>query len=508
LVMRLPTRKAATIAGVVVALGYSLIAGFSVPSQRTFYMLLVFAVALWSGRQLAISQVLAMALLIVVVLDPWAVSSPGFWLSFGAVTILAYALGGRVGESHWFKTVLKTQYAVTIGMAPLLLVLFGQASVISPIANAFAIPLISFIVTPLALLGSFLPANMLTDIPLHLSYKALEIGMFALKWLNQLPVATWQQHEPAAWTLIPAILGVLWLMLPRGFPMRWMGLLGFLPILLLVPTRPALGNMKVTVLDVGQGLSVVVQTAKHSLVYDAGPKYNEQSDAGSRIVVPFLNGEGIKNVDGLVVSHNDIDHSGGMVSVLALMPVAWLDSSLPEDADISPSQRKMRCYAGQHWIWDGVQFEVLHPRVESYMDEHIKDNDRSCVLKVTSQAGSLLLTGDIEKADELELINLRADKLKSDVIVVPHHGSKTSSTPDFITAVIPSVSIFTNGYLNRFGHPKPVVFERYQATKSLLYRSDYDGAIEMNFANKRNIQILSWRNQYKRYWQDSFEPLN
>ena len=190
------------------------------------------------------------------------------------------------------------------------------------------------------------------------------------------------------------------------------------------------------------------------------------------------------------------------------MPVTWLDSSLPEDADVPAVQTKMRCFAGQRWVWDGVQFEMLYPRAESYDDANIKDNDRSCVLKVTSQAGSVLLTGDIEKPDELELLNLETDKLKSDVIVVPHHGSKTSSTPDFIAAVAPSVSIFTNGYLNRFGHPKPVVFERYQATQSLLYRSDYNGAIEMNFVSKRNIQIVSWRNQYKRYWQDSFEPLN
>ncbi len=508
LMVRLPARKAATIAGVIVALIYSLVAGFSVPSQRTFYMLLVFAIALWSGRQLVISQVLAMALMIVVLLDPWAVSAPGFWLSFGAVAMLAYALGGRIGQIHWFSAALNTQYAVTIGMLPLLLVMFGQASIISPIANAFAIPLISFVVTPLALLGSFLPANLLTDVPLHLSYKALEVGMLALKWLNQLPMATWQQHEPASWTLIPALLGVLWLLLPRGFPMRWLGLLGFLPMLFIVPVMPAIGDMKVTVLDVGQGLSVVVQTAKHNFVYDAGPKFNEQSDAGSRIVVPYLHGEGIKKVDGFVVSHNDIDHSGGMASILALMPVTWLASSLPEDADIAARQRKMHCFAGQRWVWDGVQFEMLHPLAESYQDERIKDNDRSCVLKVTSQAGSILLTGDIEKLDELELINLEADKLKSDVLVVPHHGSKTSSTPDFIAAVAPNVSIFTNGYLNRFGHPKPAVFERYQATKSLLYRSDYNGAIQLDFVNHQKIQILSWRNQAKRYWHDTFEPVN
>lgn len=504
LVMQLPTRKAATIAGVVVALLYALIAGFSVPSQRTFYMLLVFAVALWSGRQLVISQVLAIALLIVVMLDPWAVSSPGFWLSFGAVAMLAYALGGRVSQAHWLQTAVNTQYAVTIGMLPLLLMLFGQASIISPIANAFAIPLISFVVTPLALLGSFLPI----DMPLHLSYKALEVGMVALKWLNQLPMATWQQHEPAAWTVIPAMLGALWLLLPRGFPMRWIGALGFLPILLIVPMRPALGDMKVTVLDVGQGLSVVIQTAKHSLVYDAGPKYNKQSDAGSRIVVPFLHGEGVIKVDGFVVSHNDIDHSGGVASILGLMPVTWLASSLPDTADIPATQRKMHCFAGQRWSWDNVQFEILHPRVKSYDHANIKDNDRSCVLKVTSQAGSVLLTGDIEKPDEHELINLEADKLKSDVIVVPHHGSKTSSTPDFIAAVAPRISIFANGYLNHFGHPKAVVFERYRATQSFLYRSDYDGAIEMNFVYKQNIQISSWRNRHKRYWQDTFYLTN
>jgi len=504
LMMHLPTRKAATIAGVIVALIYSLVAGFSVPSQRTFYMLLVFAVALWTGRQVVISQVLAIALLTVVLLDPWAVSAPGFWLSFGAVAMLAYAFGGRIGQIHWFKTALKTQYAVTIGMLPLLLVMFGQASIISPIANAFAIPLISFVVTPLALLGSFVPV----DAPLHLSYKVLEVGMSVLNWLNKLPFATWQQHEPVAWTFIPAMLGVVWLLLPRGFPMRWLGLLGFLPMLWIVPMRPAMGDMKVTVLDVGQGLSVVVQTANNNLVYDAGPKYNEQSDAGSRIVVPYLLGEGIKKVDGFVVSHNDIDHSGGMASVLALIPVTWLASSLPEDADIPITQKKIQCFAGQSWAWDGVHFETLHPSAASYEDDAIKDNDRSCVLKVTSQAGSILLTGDIEKSDELELINLDAKKLKSDVLVVPHHGSKTSSTSDFIAAVVPSVSIFTNGYLNRFGHPKPEVFERYQTTKSLLYRSDYNGAIQMDFVNHHPIKILNWRNQDKRYWHDSFKSLD
>jgi competence protein ComEC len=418
--------------------------------------------------------------------------------------MLSYALGARVGQTHWFKSALQTQWAVTIGMVPLLLVMFNQASLISPIANAFAIPLISFVVTPLALLGSFLPI----DLPLNLSYKALDFGMIALKWLNQLPMATWQQNAPAIWTLLPAMIGMLWLLLPRGFPLRWLGMIGFLPMLLIAPIKPNAGDMKVTVLDVGQGLSVVVQTQTHTLLYDAGPKYNEQSDAGSRIVVPFLRGEGIAKLDGFMVSHNDLDHSGGMASVLALMPVTWLASSFSQKIEAPETHNKISCFAGQVWSWDNVKFEVLHPAMDSYADEKITDNNRSCVLKVTSQAGSILLTGDIEKEAELALLNSVTEQLKSDVLTVPHHGSKTSSSDGFITAVAPNVSIFTTGYLNRFGHPKPLIIERYQSFGSIMYRSDYDGALVIdyvnNLSNKNKITLSSWRAQHPHYWQDTY----
>lgn len=503
LALAIPTRKAATFAGVLVAFIYALMAGFSVPTQRTFYMLLVFASALWSGRQVAIARVLAIALFVVVLLEPWAVNAPGFWLSFGAVAVLAYAFGARIGHTHWLKATIKSQWAVTIGMLPLLLVLFNQASIISPIANAFAIPLISFVVTPLALLGSFFP----DDAPLHWAYQVLDVGMWALSQLNNLPIVTWQQHTPAVWTLLPAVFGVVWLLLPRGFPLRWLGLLGFAPMLFILPARPLQGEMQVTVLDVGQGLSVVVQTAKHTFLYDAGPKYNAQSDAGSRIVVPYLRGEGISKLDGFMVSHNDIDHSGGMTSILALMPVSWLDSSLPEEYVVPKNLETvpletMQCYAGQNWAWDGVEFEVLHPSLESYGDETLKDNERSCVLKITSASGSVLLTGDIEKNNELVLVEDQPDMLKSDVLIVPHHGSKTSSTHAFIDAVSPSVSIFTPGYLNRYKHPTPEVLARYQATNSVLYRSDQHGALILQFKNNHNFHISPWRQTYQRYWHD------
>lgn len=508
LVTRLPARKAATLAGMLTAVVYALIAGFAVPTQRTLYMLMVFALALWTGRQLIISQVLALALFVVVLLDPWAVISAGFWLSFGAVAMLSFALGARIGHIHWFKATLQTQWAVTIGMVPLLLVMFNQISIVSPFANSIAIPIISFIVTPLALLGSFLTI----DFALKLAYHALDICMMLLNWFNQLPDIVWQQYSPPKWTLLPAMIGVLWLLLPRGVPMRWLGYLGLLPMLLIAPQRPNTGDMKVTVLDVGQGLSVVVQTATHTLLYDAGGKYSEQADAGSRIVLPFLRGEGIDKLNGFIVSHHDTDHSGGMRTVLAQMPVSWLASSLPDSAAQHINTKHLKCFSGQRWAWDGVDFQMMHPQLESYEDAALTDNNRSCVLKISSAAGSLLLTGDIERPVEIALLeqqknNQGSSALKSDVMIAPHHGSKTSSSVEFISEVQPKLTVFTAGYLNRFRHPRPEVVARYEHAKSKILRSDYHGAITLNFVNDDldgQINVTGWRKQNRRYWHDIY----
>ncbi|PKO47318.1 MAG: DNA internalization-related competence protein ComEC/Rec2 [Betaproteobacteria bacterium HGW-Betaproteobacteria-22] len=502
---KVPARKAATLAGMLTALSYALVAGFSVPTQRTLYMLMVFGLALWSGRQFVISQVLALALLVVVVIDPWAVLAAGFWLSFGAVAILSYALGARVGQTHWLKASIQVQWAVTLGMLPLLLILFHQASIISPVANAFAIPLISFFVTPLALLGSFLHL----DWPLHLAYLILNFCVQLLQWLDGASVAVWQQHAPPTWTLLPALLGMMWLLLPSGVPLRWLGLFGVLPMVVLIPDKPELGEMKVTVLDVGQGLSVVVQTKRHVLVYDAGARFNQQSDAGGRIVVPYLQGEGVRKLDGVVISHDDNDHSGGASSLMTLMSVDWLASSMPDATRLPKANEKMKCYKGQHWQWDGVDFEILHPHLDDYAQSAISDNNRSCVLKVSSTSGSVLLTGDIEKQIEFALISEYADsgaKLKSDVLIAPHHGSKTSSSSEFLQEVQPSLAIFTAGYLNRFKHPRPEVVARYQEAGSLTFRSDYHGALILNFSAQENkIHVSSWRQQNKRYWHNQYD---
>lgn len=512
LVMRLPARKAATLAGVVIAFIYVLLAGFAVPAQRTLYMLLVFALALWSGRQVPISQVLALALLTVVVLDPWALISAGFWLSFTAVAVLAYAFAGRAGKTHWLRIALYSQWAVTLGMLPLLLFMFHQASIVSPVANAFAIPLISFLVTPLALMGSFLPIDSL----LELAYFALEICMQILTWLNHAPTAVWQQHAPSPWTLLPAGLGMIWLLLPNGFPLRSLGFVGLLPMFFLLPHHVAEGDMKVAILDVGQGLSVVIQTAHHHLLYDAGPKTSTQSDAAKRVILPYLLGEGINKLDMLMISHDDVDHAGGMSTLLANIPVKHISSSLAFlKTEAYPELVHQNCAAGQHWVWDGVHFDVLHPQQDV---AKITDNNRSCVLRVRSNAGSLLLTGDIEKPAEQQIL-ARASMssgevdLKTNVLVAPHHGSKTSSSDAFVAATAPDFVVFANGYLNRFRHPNARVLSRYEAIGSKVLRSDYDGAILLEFMSgqaksttkKSGYSMTRWRQDYQRYWHDKYQ---
>lgn len=511
LVMWLPTRKAATLVGVSVAFFYVLLAGFAVPAQRTLYMLLVFALALWSGRHVLISQVLSLALLAVVVLDPWAVIASGFWLSFTAVAVLAYAFSARIAVTGWFKAALQSQWVVTVGMLPLLLLLFHQASIISPVANAFAIPLISFVVTPLALLGSFLPVDLL----LKLAYHVLLLCMQMLNWLNQAPNVVWQQHTPPIWTLLPASVGVIWMLLPNGFPLRGLGLLGLVPMLLVSPARIAEGDMKVAILDVGQGLSVVVQTAHHTLLYDAGPKSSAQSDAAKRVIVPFLQGEGIAKLDAFIVSHDDVDHTGGMETLISNFPIGVMSSSLsPDRTQRYPAIHHQNCEAGQSWTWDGVRFIVLHPYS---IQQNASDNNRSCVIRVTSASGSLLLTGDIEKLAEQQMIAAKSTSsdtlaLKTDVLVAPHHGSKTSSSYSFVAATAPSLTVFTVGYLNRFKHPAAEVIARYQAAGSQTLRSDHDGAILLQFvANEQGkpfktlaYQVIRWRQHYQRYWHDRY----
>lgn len=499
LTIKLPARKAATLVGALIALAYSLIAGFSIPTQRTLYMLSVFAIALWVGRYISISRVLAYALLIVVLLDPWAVLAAGFWLSFGAVAVIAYALNGRLKKPHWLSAAVTTQWAVSLGLMPLLLIMFQQVSIISPIANALAIPAISLIVVPLTLLGALLPIDWI----LLLAYQAIELCMIALQWMASSSLSVWQQQAPPFWTLPLAILGVLWVLLPRGFPMRWLGLFAILPMFLVQSPKLPTGAMRVAVLDVGQGLAVLVSTQQHNLLYDTGAKYSAQSDSGSRVILPYLRAIGVRHLDAMVVSHEDNDHSGGMQSILEQMSVKQVLGSMPSDHPALDKRPYQYCHEGQSWQWDGVKFDMISPLEHSYMKTNISDNNRSCVLRITSQFGRILIPGDIERDVEYALLDSDY-ALQSDVLIAPHHGSKTSSTGAFIEEVKPRAVVFTAGYLNRFHHPHPSVIRRYEAMDTKMYRSDWDGAVILDFASESGIEITRWRQHARRYWHHDF----
>ncbi len=497
LTLRLPARKAAALAGFLAALSYTLLAGYAVPAQRTLYMLAVIAAALWFGVASAPGTILAAALFAVVALDPWAVLAPGFWLSFGAVAVILFVTLHRVGSMHWLRVWAQTQWAITIALVPLLLALFQQVSLISPVANAFAIPIVSLGVVPLALAGMMLPF----DAVLRLAHTVTAVCMHALEWLSAAPAAVWEQQAPQAWAVAAAAAGAVWLLMPRGFPSRALGAVAFLPLFLVLPDAPGEGALRLTVFDVGHGLSVLAQTRHHALVYDAGPAFSSGADTGNRIVVPYLRAAGVRELDGMIVSHDDADHHGGAGSILQAFPVGWLMSSLP-DFDPLPLQADdaLRCYAGQHWDWDGVRFEVLHPLRASYEESGIRDNDRSCVLRISTAHAGVLLPGDIQLDSEAALLDGDASRLRADVLVVPHQGSRSSSSTAFVAAVHPRAVIFPVGYRNRFGHPHPEVVARYRSVNAALLRTDEDGAVTLTLAPGAPMRLEPYRAVYRRYW--------
>jgi competence protein ComEC len=502
LAVRIPAQRAAALSGVAMALSYSLIAGFSVPTQRTFFMLSAVAAALWTGRATSATRLLAFALVAVLLLDPWAVRAPGFWLSFGAVAAIFFVTSHRTGRPSSVHGALATQFAVTLGLLPLTLMLFQEVSLVSPVANAFAIPLISLVVVPITLIGALVP----WDFPLVLAHDIMAWCGMALAWLASMPDAVWQSHAPPLWTVALAMAGVTVLMLPRGAVPRYLAVPLMVPMFTVLPPTPAMGGFRVALLDVGQGLATVVRTATHTLVYDTGPSWNPDSDSGNRIVVPYLRGEGLRKLDALIVTHDDDDHAGGARSIVAARDPFWVLTSLDPGRDnLTGAREVMRCEYGDAWKWDGVVFEILHPQAAHYRDEGRKTNNLGCVLKVTGPGGTLLMAADIEKKAEYELLALDPDALKADVLVIPHHGSRTSSTDAFLDAVKPDIALLSVGYRNRFRHPNAQVMARYDARRIPVYRTDREGAIFLDFSAQAGQKpaLESYRRQYRRYWLDS-----
>ena len=544
LTSRVPARKLAAVVGAAFAFGYVLLAGAEVPAVRTLCMLLVAAAGLWLGRPGTATVVWLWSLVAVLLCDPWASLSPGFWLSFGAVGLLLYAGSGRLfmaaspgiasraGES--LRDAARAQWVVTVGLVPGTLALFQQVSVVSALANAVAIPVVTLAVVPLALTAIAIPL----DAPWQAAHAVLALLMRYLEWLSAWPTAAWASHSPRGWTVGVAIAGVLWLVAPRGVPGRLAGVIWMLPMALVIPPPVPWGSVRLTVLDVGQGLAVVIATHGHAMVYDTGPRYTDTADAGGRVIAPFLRAAGVGRLDALIISHADTDHSGGALSILRAVPVERLIASLPgehpimsairpsqgansaswgaerrlmpqapeEPADIPRGKRPTLCEAGLRWEWDGIAFAILHPRGSDRGNPARKSNDLSCVLHIASSSGSVLLTGDIEALSEGELLERDAPRLRADVIVVPHHGSRTSSTEPFIAAVAPRIAIVAAGYRNRFHHPRAEILARYQRAGADRFRTDREGAITVTLGGERGFDVQRERERRRRYWYDAMGP--
>ena len=474
----------AGLAAMVAATGYALLAGLALPTQRALLMLAVVFASRLSRRCVLPSDALALALLAVVVVDPHSVRSPGFWLSFVAVAAILLVLATRPAADSRsitgrIRTLARVQLAVTVGLAPITLGVFAEQSLVSPLVNAVMIPLVGAIIVPVVLLGllagTVVPeggAAMLTASALALD----AIWPFIERIGAHAPMLR-ASGAIAGWQIAAAAVGVLILFAPRGAICRWLGLVWMLPMLVVRPAPIAPGAYRMTMLDVGHGLSVVVETAGHVLVYDTGPRIGTRLDAAALAVLPYLARRGHDRVDRVVLSHGDSDHVGGFPRLVESVAVG----AVAANGAVAARRPDIPCTAGRRWEWDGVSFEVLHP-VEGAAGF---ENDDSCVIRIESPGGSALLAGDIERAGEAALVAREGRALSSDVLVVPHHGSNTSSTPGFVDAVSPSIALSSSSMRGRFSLPHPAVAARYEGADIELLTTARCGAISVDFSASR-----------------------
>ena len=497
-----PAPHAALAGGLLLALAYAVFSGWGVPSQRTIWMLASVGLLRLSGKQWPWPVVWALACAVVVTVDPWAVTQAGFWLSFVAVGVLFASSAGddlerSSGVVAKLRAMLREQWVITVALTPLTLLLFGQISVVGLAANALAIPWVTLLVTPLAMLGVLVAP--LWDLA---GWSITALGWY-LQWLAQLPFATFSVAQAPLWAAAAGLCGGVLLAMRLPWALRTAGLPLMLPVLLWQPALPPEGEFELLAADIGQGNAVLVRTAHHALLYDAGPRFSRESDAGHRVLVPLLRALDVK-LDTVVLSHRDSDHVGGAHAVLSMQAGAQLLSSIEHDHALQAVRPVRRCLAGNSWSWDGVDFTLLHPQAADY-DSAAKPNALSCVLRISSQARGAdrparvaLLAGDIERAQEARLVADGA-ALKADVLLVPHHGSKTSSSAVFLDAVAPRLALVQAGYRNRFGHPAREPMERYRERQVMVLDSPHCGAV--TWTSTQPGEVHCQRIEAMRYWQ-------
>ena len=539
----IPVGKVAAIAGFLTAFIYAWLAGFQIPAQRTMYMVGVVAYALWSGRNPRSFDIWWWALAFVLLIDPMAPYTPGFWLSFGAVAAILFAMGNSSGllgiptgkelEVHWIyritqalREACRVQAVVTIALLPLTLYWFYQVSVVSPLANAFAIPLVSYVVTPLAIAGALLPEFIGKWLVL-LAHIAMEYLAIALDWMANWNWSVVWAPQPEWWILLFSSVGIIYAIRPGSLVNDWrMRTLALsLSIPLFIPllsfsnlTALSAGEFRATVLDIGQGTAVLLETTNRKLLYDTGPIQGKRDDAGQRVILPYLRGRGIDQIDRMVISHSDSDHVGGAATLLKQIQFDSMMGSLPSNNPLLQNlqARKVQsipCRFGQRWIWDGVEFIVWHPNEDTLFEGQYsrKPNEMSCVLEVRNQNASFWLTGDVEKQGEAEIVErLDQSRLaeigdKQLIFMAPHHGSKTSSSLDLLKGLRPDQAFAQNGYRNRYGHPHPTVSSRYRELRIPFYQTPITGAQIWTFKNHTKPSTQFWRRDINRLWHRSVQ---
>jgi competence protein ComEC len=497
-------RDAAVVAGALAAFAYSLLAGWSVPTQRTMVMIACAAAAVLLRRRLGVADGLGLCVIGVLLLDPLAPLAPGFWLSFGAVAAILYGATGHVRTPGFLQSYLLVQAVVTLGLVPVLAGSFGAVSLVSVLVNLYAIPLYTLLIVPAVLVASAvaIAADDAGAVLLHWTGRLIELTWPLIAVPASWPLATWSvaRLDVVAW--IGLVIGTLAALSPLPRAGRAAGLAIVVTACLWRPPPLADGAARVTILDVGQGLSVVVETRRYALVYDAGPSFRTGSDTGQLVVVPYLRARGIRTLDHLVVSHDDNDHKGGAGSVLALLPTHTLSvgPSLPADAfsDAGAMLEMQTCQQGKGWTRDGVRFTWLHPGVGRYQ----RDNDSSCVLLVRAAEHSVLITGDIEAVAEQDLI-AGGMIVPVEVVVAPHHGSRSSSTAAFVEATRPRWVVYAVGYRNRWNFPVPRVVERWEQHGARGLLTSRSGAITFDLRPGEPLQPpAEWRLARPRPWRD------
>lgn len=481
-------QRAAIVCSVAVALSYAAIAGFAVPARRASLMLLLAAVSLFAFRRPRLPVIIATVALAMALLDPLTTMTPGFMLSFTAVAVLVW-----VGQRH--AGLVTMQLMLLCGLLPLVAVLFDRVSLAALPVNLLAVPLFGFVTVPLSLLGLLLDGALqpLGDLALRLAALSIRLLEYGLSFAAALPLASFivPALSGAAWLCILA--PAVWAVLPPGWPGRSVAWVGMLALLLYQPDRPAPGCARISILDVGQGLAVVVETRRHTLVYDTGPAYRSGGSAAASVLLPYLAHRGVRELDRLVISHADLDHSGGVGTLLQSVPVRQILAGEPL-AEI----KALPCRRGQNWSYDGVDFQVLYPPLQA----NLEGNNRSCVLLLQAGAYRVLFSGDIEAPAEHDL--LRLENLAAvDAVIVPHHGSRTSSTLPFVQALRPTLAIVSSGFGNHWGLPKPDVVQRWRAAGANVMNTATSGAIELSLCAASGLEsIREYRHDNRRIWHE------